>query len=161
MNDAEKKALLGISLLAAFADGEKSEMEHSRIQRLGESLELGPLDVPELHEHAASGVLSLAALAESLTTRETRLQACEMALGVCESDDQLKEPERAFLRELQSLLALDDASIQAARTTTQQLRAAFDSMMGEARSLQAKYAPQIEACSRNLRLQNLLPGGSG
>ena len=40
-----------------------------------------------------------------------------------------------------------------------QLRAAFDGMMGEARSLQATYAPQIEACSRNLRLQNLLPGG--
>jgi uncharacterized protein (DUF697 family)/uncharacterized tellurite resistance protein B-like protein len=123
MNDAEKKALLGISLIAAFADGDKSEAEQQRIQRTGDGLDLGPLEVPELYDHVASGLLSLPALTESLTTRDLRLLAYEMALGICEADAQLNEPERTFLRGLQDALRLDDALIQSARTTTQQLQA--------------------------------------
>lgn len=123
MNDAEKKALLGLSLIAAFADGEQSEAEQQRIQRTGAGLDLGPLDVPELYEHAASGVLSLPALTQSLNTRELRLLAYEMALGICEADAQMNERERTFLQDLQNALDLDDALIQSARTTTQQLQA--------------------------------------
>jgi uncharacterized protein (DUF697 family) len=40
--------------------------------------------------------------------------------------------------------------------SSEQLRAAFDAVISEAKELQATYAPQIQACSRNLRLQNLL-----
>ncbi|HNQ90841.1 MAG TPA: GTPase [Verrucomicrobiota bacterium] len=123
MNDAEKKALLGICLVAAFADGEKTDGERKEIQRVGDGLELGPLDAPELYEHAATGMLSIPALAASFETRETRLLAYEMALGVCESDAQLNAPERTFLQELQQALNLDDASIQASRDTTRQLQA--------------------------------------
>ncbi len=122
MTDVEKKAILGICLIAAFADGEKSDVERSQIQRVGDGLELGPLDVPEFFEHAASGVLSVQALAEALQTRENRLQAYEMALGVCEADDHVNEREQTFLKELQRVLALDDASIAAAKSTTQQLQ---------------------------------------
>jgi hypothetical protein len=39
-----------------------------------------------------------------------------------------------------------------------QVLAVFDSLMTKARDVQARYAPEIEACRRNLRLQNLLPG---
>jgi uncharacterized protein (DUF697 family)/uncharacterized tellurite resistance protein B-like protein len=123
MQDVEKKAMLGICLIAAFADGEKSDPERSQIQRVGDGLELGPLDVPEFYEHAASGVLSVQALGEALQTRENRLLAYEMALGVCEADDHLNEREQTFLKELQRVLALDDASIQAAKSATQQLQA--------------------------------------
>ncbi len=123
MNEAEKRSLLGISLIAAFADGSKSEAEQERIQRAADGFELGPLDAPEFYEHAASGVLSAPALAETLKTRDLRLLAYEMALGVCEADAELTPPERAFLDELQRLLGLDEASIQAARSTTQQLQA--------------------------------------
>ena len=123
MQDVEKKALLGICLIAAFADGEKSDPERSQIQRVGDGLELGPLDVPEFYEHAASGVLSVQALGETLQTRENRLLAYEIALGVCEADDHLNEREQTFLNELQRVLALDDASIEAAKSTTQQLQA--------------------------------------
>lgn len=115
--------MLGICLIAAFADGEKSDLERTQIQRVGDGLELGPLDVPEFFEHAASGVLSVQALGEALQTRENRLLAYEMALGVCEADNHVNEREQAFLNELQRVLALDDASIQAAKSTTQQLQA--------------------------------------
>lgn len=115
--------MLGICLIAAFADGEKSDLERSQIQRVGDGVELGPLDVPEYFEHAASGVLSLQALAEALQTRENRLLAYEMALGVCEADNHVNEREQAFLQELQRALALDDASISDAKSTTQQLQA--------------------------------------
>lgn len=138
MNDAEKKALLGICLVAAFADGEKTDGERTAIQRVGDGLELGPLDAPELYEHAATGMLSIPALAASFGTRETRLLAYEMALGVCESDAQLNAPERAFLQELQQSLNLDDASIQAARDTTRQLQA---QVLGPAAAGPATAAP--------------------
>lgn len=123
MNDAEKKALLGICLIAAHADGEKSDAERELIQKTGDGLGFGPLDVPEFYEHAASGVLSAQALADSLQTGESRLLAYEMALGICESDAQLNEPERAFLSELQGMLALDDTTIATAKATTRQLQA--------------------------------------
>jgi len=55
MNDAEKRALLGISLIAAFADGDQSDAERQRIERTGDGLAMGPFDVPELYDHAASG----------------------------------------------------------------------------------------------------------
>lgn len=123
MNNAEKKALLGICLIAAYADGEQSEAEQERIQRTGTGLDLGPLDVPEFYEHAASGLLSVEAFAGSLETRDSRLLAYELALGVCEADAQLNAAERAFLAELQGALGLDDQSIQAAKHLTQQLQA--------------------------------------
>ncbi len=122
MEDAEKKAVLGICLTAAFADGDKSEPERARIEQIGDRLGLGPLDVPEFYEHAAAGVLSVPALAETLQTREDRLAAYEMALGVCEADDHVNEREQSFLKELQRVLQLDDAAIQSARSTTKQLQ---------------------------------------
>lgn len=122
MNDAEKKALFGIGLIAAYADGEKSDAEKALIERAGAGLGFGPLDVPELYEHAASGLLTAKALTDSLTRREQRLLAYEMALGVCEADDELNEAERAFLKELQGLLGLDDAAVASARAASQQLQ---------------------------------------
>lgn len=122
MKDAEKKALLGISLIAAFADGEQSEAERQRIQRTGDGLAMGPLDVPELYDHAASGVLSVSALTPSLSRPELRLLAYEMALGICEADDAVNGSERAFLEELQGILGLENASIRSARAVTRQLQ---------------------------------------
>ncbi|HOB99657.1 MAG TPA: GTPase [Verrucomicrobiota bacterium] len=122
MNDAERKALLGISLIAAFADGEQSDAERQRIQRTGDGLAMGPLDVPELYDHAASGVLSVSALTPSLSRPESRLLAYEMALGICEADDAVNGPERAFLDELQGALGLESASIESARAATRQLQ---------------------------------------
>ncbi len=122
MNDAEKRALLGISLIAAFADGEQSDAERRRIERTGDGLAMGPLDVPELYDHAASGVLSVSALTPSLNRPELRLLAYEMALGICEADDAVNGSERAFLDELQGALGIESASIESARTATRQLQ---------------------------------------
>lgn len=123
MNDAEKKALLGICLIAAFADGEKSEPERVLIERTGAGLNLGPFDVPEFYEHAQTGLLDIEALTPSLVTIENRLLAYEMALGICEADNLINSAERVFLDKLQRALGLDDASIRAAQATTRQLQA--------------------------------------
>lgn len=162
MHDAEKKAVLGICLMASFADGEKSDLERKQLERVGEGLGLGPLDVPEFYEHAASGVLSGAALGETLQTRENRLLAYEMALGVCEADDHLNGGEQTFLKELQRVLELDDASIQTARSTTHQLQSQVLAPVAPppimAASLPAPVAPPVAGVDRLILEHAILCG---
>jgi uncharacterized protein (DUF697 family)/uncharacterized tellurite resistance protein B-like protein len=122
MNETEKKSLMGIALVAAFADGEKTEAERTLLQRGADAFAMGPVELHDYYEHAASGVLSVPALAAGLTTPEYRLLAYEMALGICEADDHLNSRERTFLDELQQALGLDNAAVEAAKATTRQVQ---------------------------------------
>jgi hypothetical protein len=43
------------------------------------------------------------------------------------------------------------------KLTAKELRAAFEEARGQAREVEARYAAEIEACRRDVRVQNLLP----
>jgi len=108
MNDQEQRALLGISLMAAFCDGNKSDLERERVREIVEGFNNPNLKAMELYRDVLMKRVDAAAMAGPLGTHELRLLAYEMALGVCEADNQLNDQERAFLRQLQSVLGLQD-----------------------------------------------------
>lgn len=111
MTDTEQRALLGISLLAAFADGKKADAEHERLKEIARGFQNPALNGLELYRQVLMRELGLADFTQALTTPESRMLAYEMALGVCESDDLLNDTERTFLNDLKRTLGLDGAPI--------------------------------------------------
>jgi uncharacterized protein (DUF697 family) len=106
MNTTEQHSLLGLVLMAAFADGSKSPREHEGLRQITEGFKNPELNASALYQDVLLRRVSLAELARGLTTPEARTLAYEMALGVCECDDLLNDAERKFLAELQRELAL-------------------------------------------------------
>lgn len=111
MTDAEKRSVVGLCIAAAFADESKSEVERAAVKRVADSFQSGVLDLPALYQDVLLRRVSVAALCQPLASREVRQLAYEMALGVCEADANLNEPERAFLRDLQTALELDAQTV--------------------------------------------------
>lgn len=109
MYPEQQRALLAITLFAAFADGEKHERERDEIRRIAESLagEAGAPDLTRIYQDVLLKRLGLETAAVALTDTGERQLAYEMAVGVCEADGGLSEAERRFLDELKTLLRLD------------------------------------------------------
>lgn len=108
MNDTEQRALIGLCLMAAFADGTKSDLERDRIREIVEGFKNPNLKALELYRQVLLKQVSAPGLCADLTTPESRLLAYEMALGVCEADDRLSDAERAFLSDLQARLRVSE-----------------------------------------------------
>jgi len=111
MSPNEQRAILTIALLAAFADGMKDEREREAIKRVAESL-AGPSDVPQLAEVYQEVLLKRVELSQAvaaISDAAHRQLAYELAVCVCDADDQRNEAERAFLDELKQALGLTDA----------------------------------------------------
>ena len=108
MTPQEQKAILAITIHAAFADGAKDEREREEVRRVAENLatESGAPDLSRLYQDVLLKRLPLPALAAMLTDTGQRQFAYEMALCVCEADGRLADAERRFLDELKRLLAL-------------------------------------------------------
>ncbi len=111
MSDAEQRALIGLSLLAAFADGTNSDAERDRIRQLLEGFKNPGLNALELYREVLMRRVTIAQLASQLTSPEARMLAYEMALGVCEADGRRNETEAAFLTQLQRELGIGDAVV--------------------------------------------------
>lgn len=108
---SEQEALLTIALMAAFADGGKSEVERAEIKRVAESLAGSGLNPSALFQRVLLRQTALANEAVRLSSPELRQLAYEMALCVCEADDVLNEAERSFLAEAQRELRLDSGKV--------------------------------------------------
>jgi uncharacterized protein (DUF697 family)/tellurite resistance protein len=106
MNTSEQRALLGLCLLAAFADGNKNQTEHDRLRQITEGFNNTELNATALYQDVLLKRVTAAELAGQITSSEGRTLAYEMALGVCESDGLLGDAERTFLAELQRSLKL-------------------------------------------------------
>ena len=123
MPDAETlspvESTLAITLFAAFADGDRSEPERARIDRLAG--DLGWQDLSAISRRILMGKLSLAGAVAGLGPSEEREAAYELARAVCEIDGDLSAEESAFLAELRGLCRLDPA-------TSRQLDAEVDSV---------------------------------
>ncbi len=108
MNETEQRAILGLSLVAAFADGAKNEKERDQIGDIAEALQAqASVRVAALHQDVLLGRTNLDQLCADLQTAESRQLGYEMALCVCDADGLQSTAERDFLERLRAALALD------------------------------------------------------
>ncbi len=113
MNEQEQRAVLGLSLMAAFADGDKHAREREEIRRIADSLAgEGAINVAALYQDVLLGRVDMGALAGELATSEARMLAYEMAVCVCDADDVQSPVERDFLDRLRLALGLGQQQVQ-------------------------------------------------
>jgi uncharacterized protein (DUF697 family)/tellurite resistance protein len=128
MDPRERRALLGIALLAAFADGAKADAEREEIRRLADSLgaQAAGLHVGTLVHDVLLKRLTLAQAAAELKAPEHRQLAYEVAVCVVDADGSKSAAEAAFLAELKRTLGLADAGTAAVEAQADALAEAID-----------------------------------
>ncbi len=107
MTPQEIHAILTLSLLAAFVDGDKHERERAEIKRIAEGFSGDEsLHLPSLYQDVLMKRVSIASAAAALSNRESRQLAYEMAVCVCDADGAQSEAEQRFLEEVREALTL-------------------------------------------------------
>lgn len=108
MTRDETRAIVTISLVAAFADGQKHERERAEIRRIAEGLAGDDgIHVPTLVQDVLMKRVTVASAAPALSSDESRQLAYEMAVGVCDADGAQSPTEQAFLADLARALGLE------------------------------------------------------
>lgn len=108
MKTAETHAIVTVSLLAAFVDGDKHERERAEIKRIAEGLSQAEgVHLPTLYQDVLLKRVSLDGVLPALESDESRQLAYEMAVCVCDADGAQSVAEQAFLAELRAALRLD------------------------------------------------------
>ena len=111
MNTSEQKAVLTIAMMAAFADGENSEVERNALRGMAESF--GPdarINLWDIYQDVVDRRRPLGDVTAQLVTPVARAMAYDLAAGVCEADGTVNEKERAFLDSLRGALNLGAAA---------------------------------------------------
>lgn len=106
MTVQQQRSLLAIALLAAFADGGKSDIERAEIRRIAESLgaQAEGLDVQALLQDILLGRLDMPTAVAVLDAPAHRQLAYELAVCVCDADGAQSIKEQAFLAALKAEL---------------------------------------------------------
>lgn len=108
MNEHEQKAILTLSLMAAFADGNKDESERAELKRIADALAgEASINLAALYQDVLLKRVSMPSAVAALTSPEARQLAFEMAVCVCDADGVQSAAEQAFLADLRHALALD------------------------------------------------------
>lgn len=108
MSPTETRAIVTLSLLAAFVDGDKHDRERAEIKRIAEGLsQADGVHLPSLYQDVLMKRVSLADVGAALTSAESRQLAYEMAVCVCDADGAQSEAERHFLADVRTSLGLD------------------------------------------------------
>ena len=108
MHATETRAIVTLSLLAAFVDGEKHERERAEIKRIAEGLsQADGVHLPSIYQNVLMKRVALPDVVAALPDRATRQLAYEMAVCVCDADGTLSDAERRFLDEARQALGLD------------------------------------------------------
>lgn len=104
MTAEEQRALLGVALIAAFADGDKSEAEREEIKRIATTLggQDAGLNIPALMQDVLLKRLGLREAVAALKAPELRQLAYELAVCVCDADGVQSQAERRFLDSLKA-----------------------------------------------------------
>ena len=111
MTPTETQAILTLSLLAAFVDGDKHDRERAEVKRIAESLsQADGVNLPTLYQDVLMKRVSVASAVAALASAESRQLAFEMAVCVCDADGVQSVPEQTFLNELRSALGLHAAA---------------------------------------------------
>lgn len=111
MTDAEQRSVLGICLMAAFADGTKTDLERDRVREIVEGFKNPALNALSLYREVLLKQVTLEQFTGALTAPEHRALAYEMALGVCEADNRLNDAETAYLGQLRKALGLEQEAV--------------------------------------------------
>lgn len=107
MQPNQQRAIVGIALAAAFADGTRDDRERDELRRVAEALQVGPdINVAALLQEVLLKRVDLAAHAAQLESIELKQLAFELAVGVCDADGLRNEAETRFLAELGTALGL-------------------------------------------------------
>ncbi|MDH4393996.1 MAG: DUF533 domain-containing protein, partial [Aquabacterium sp.] len=103
----EHQAILTISLLAAFADGQKHARERDEIKRIADGLgQADGVHLPTLYQDVLLKRVSLDTALPKLASADARLLAYEMAVCICDADGAQSPAEQAFLDNLGQRLGL-------------------------------------------------------
>ena len=100
MNEQERRAVLTLCLMGAFADGLKDDAEHAQIRRIAENLGGEAGDLPALYQDVLLKRIALEPACAPLQSAESRQLAYEMAICICEADGLSNEAEREFFMRL-------------------------------------------------------------
>lgn len=101
MTPTETQAIVTVSLLAAFADGDKHERERAEIKRIADGLsQADGIHLPTLYQDVLMKRVTLASVVPALASNEARQLAYEMAVCVCDADGAQSAAEQVFLSEL-------------------------------------------------------------
>ncbi|WP_028454411.1 YcjF family protein [Chitinilyticum litopenaei] len=106
MTHSEQQAILAITLLAAFCDGDKDSRERDAIKGIAASLGGGGVDLPRLYQDVLLKRYTLADAMAALQEQGARQLAFEMAVCVVDADGRQSAAETAFLAELKAALQL-------------------------------------------------------
>ena len=123
IDQQEHRAIAGVCVLAAFADGAQSENERARIQQIVNGFSGEGLDVAAVYQEVLGGRFTLATAAGQLQTFPARALAYEMAVCVCHADGQANDSEKKFLSDLQQALRLEASATENHLQTAQALAA--------------------------------------
>ena len=83
MTPSETQAIVALSLLAAFADGEKHERERAEIKRIAEGLsQADGVHLPTLYQDVLMKRVSLAAVAVELKSSEAIVRGWRVAASL-------------------------------------------------------------------------------
>jgi uncharacterized protein (DUF697 family)/tellurite resistance protein len=108
MSPTETQAILTLSLMAAFVDGDKHDRERAEVKRIAEALARSDaVHLPSLVQDVLMRRVDLAGTAAALRSADARQLAYEMAVCVCDADGVQSLPEQKFLEQLRSTLGLD------------------------------------------------------
>jgi uncharacterized protein (DUF697 family)/tellurite resistance protein len=108
LTPSETRSIVTVSLMAAFADGDKHERERAEIKRIAEGLsQADGVQLPSLYQDVLMKRVSLADAASALESREAKQLAYEMAVCVCDADGVQSVAEQKFLEQLRAALGLD------------------------------------------------------
>ncbi len=108
MTPTETQAIVTVSLLAAFADGDKHERERAEIKRIADGLsQADGVHLPTLYQDVLMKRVTLASVVPALASNDARQLAYEMAVCVCDADGAQSAAEQAFLSELGRALQIN------------------------------------------------------
>ena len=104
----ETQAVVTLSLMAAFVDGDKHDREREEIKRIAEGLSQNDaLHLPTLYQDVLMKRVSLADATGQLLSADSKRLAYEMAVCVCDADGAQSKAEQLFLADLASSLGLE------------------------------------------------------
>lgn len=118
-----ERAIIGLCILAAFADGSQSEDERARIQQIVNGFSGAALELTSVYQDVLGGKFSLATAASQLQTSSARALAYEMAVCVCNADGTTNEVEKKFLSDLHLALGLEGSATDNHQQSAQALAA--------------------------------------
>ncbi len=113
MTPTEQESILTLSLMAAFADGDKHDAERAELKRIAESLPHADVQPSALYQRVLLKQITPAQAAASLQSPKLRQLAYEMAVCVCDADGAQTDAEKIFLSGLRRELKLEEKSAKA------------------------------------------------